>query len=94
MNTVLFVLALLSVGTIVIASYVFMAAARNYVSEDSSERQESDDFQFDGLNAPDYLVRSAQNRRQMNNVIDCPLSLSNGQVVYHDRRLSERRSVG
>jgi hypothetical protein len=94
MNTVLLILAFLSVGAVVIASYVFMAAARNYVSEGSSEGQVSDDFQLDGVNAPDYFVRSSQDRRQINNVIDFPITLTNGQVVFHERRLCERRSTG
>lgn len=94
MNTFLLVLALLSVGAVVIAAYVFMVAARNYVSEDSSERQDVDELQGDGINSPDYIVRTAQDRRQINNVIEFPITLSNGQVVSRDRRLAERRSEG
>jgi len=94
MNTVLLVLAVLSVGAVAIAAYVFMVAARNYVSEAPSDRQKTDDVQVDETDAPDYVVRSAKDRRQISNVIDFPMTLSSGEVVFRDRRLSERRTVG
>lgn len=92
MNTVLLILGFLSVGVIVIATYVFMVAARNYVSREPFEQQTAERFEADEVNIPQYVGRLSRDRRQINNVIHFPITLPNGEVVEHDRRLSDRRS--
>jgi len=87
MNTILLILAVLSIGAVLIAAYVFTVAARNYVSEMDS--QVDDDSP--SVATADYVIRSAHDRRQISNVVAFPMTLSNGEVVYRDRRLSERR---
>lgn len=89
MNTALLILAVLSVGAVVIATYVFMVAARNYVS-DSTENE-----QIPGRNETgkrEFVERSSADRRQ-NNVIDFPITLTSGDVIYRERRVAERRSA-
>lgn len=90
MNIVLLVLAVLSVGAVAIAAYVFMVAARNYVSDVPDEGQRLEDDETYNL---EYVQRSAEDRRKISNVIDFPITLSSGEVVFRDRRLSERRSA-
>jgi len=89
MNSLLLIFAVLSLVAVAIATYVFTVAARNYVSDSVDE----DELAVDDKDR-ELVNRSAQDRRQPNNVIHFPIQLSNGEVVYRDRRVGERRSAG
>ena len=89
MNNLLLMFAVLSLGAVAVATYVFTVAARNYVSESADEGELSvDDSSFE------LGGRSGRDRRQTNNVIAFPILLSSGDVVTEDRRVGERRSAG
>jgi hypothetical protein len=90
MSTVLLILGILSLGAVLIAAYVFTVAARNYVSESADIDDTLDDFPKTRI----FVERSGFDRRENHNVIEFPLTLSNGEVVYCDRRAGERRAVG
>jgi hypothetical protein len=81
MDVVLITLAVLGVGAMVISAYVFMVAARTYVSEDASPRGKSAAF--------NRVVRSANDRRSGASV-SFPLMV-NGILIEHDRRCSPDR---
>ena len=88
MNNVLLIFAVLSLGAV--ATYVFTVAARNYVSDSSDDGDLSVDYD----DSRELVSRSSQDRRKPNNVINFPIQLSSGDVVYRDRRVGERRSTG
>ncbi len=91
MNSVLLILAVLSVGAVAIATYVFTVAARNYVSDSS------DDMDTPKSYGPDdraFIERAAKDRRRAGNVIQFPIKLINGEVVSYDRRVGDRRETG
>lgn len=89
MNNLLLMFAVLSLGAVAVATYVFTVAARNYVSDSSDDEElslDDSDLELGG--------RSGHDRRQSNNVIDFPIQLPGGDIVYRDRRIGERRSAG
>jgi len=87
MNSVLLILAVLSVGAVAIATYVFTVAARNYVSDSAEDagRPSRHDRAF--------IERSAKDRRRGDNIIQFPITLINGEVVSYDRRVDDRREA-
>lgn len=89
MNNLLLMFAVLSLGAVAVATYVFTVAARNYVSDSADEGELSVDDSSLELGG-----RSGRDRRQTNNVIAFPILLSSGDVVTEDRRVGERRSAG
>lgn len=90
MNSMLLILALFGLGAVGLATYVFMVAARNYVSDSNSEYGTLHEKPKD----QPFVERSGQDRRRSAEVIDFPLKLSNGNVIVYDRRIAERRKVG
>jgi hypothetical protein len=76
MNTVLIILGILGGGAVLIATYVFIVAARAYVSEGSALTCST--------RAQEYLDRGASDRRSGEG-IDFPLVV-NGIVIPKDRR--------
>jgi len=91
MNSVLLVLAVLSVVAVVIATYVFTVAARNYVSDSADDIDRAKSY---GRDDRAFIKRSAKDRRREDNVIQFPITLINGEVVSYDRRVGDRREVG
>jgi hypothetical protein len=88
MDAILTTLGVMGLGAIVISSYVFLVAARNYVSEDRRS------FRANSLEpAPQNLcVRSSTDRRGDRSVT-FPLTV-NGILITSDRRtLPDRRSM-
>lgn len=82
MDVLLLILGILGVGAMLISAYVFMVAARNYVSEDEAEQRDRDgNFR--------RVTRSGQDRRSGASV-SFPLMV-NGILVEHDRRVSGDR---
>ena len=83
MDAVLIILGILGLGAIVISTYVFVVAARNYVSEGDNRRGPAP-FQT--------MERSAVNRRS-GRPVTFPLTV-NGLLIAHDRRvLPDRRAL-
>lgn len=84
MEVVLITLGVLGVGAILVSTYVFMVAARTYVSDDP-----------DQVRKPDgriHVVRSTSDRRTGQHVT-FPLSV-NGILIEKDRRiLPDRRQA-
>lgn len=90
MSGVLLIFAVLSIGAVAVATYVFTVAARNYVSDPTADAEQHNDQRHEERV---FVERSAQDRRQTNNVIQFPITLSNGEVVLQDRRAGERRAA-
>ncbi len=82
MDVLLLILGILGVGAMLISAYVFMVAARNYVSEDDEQQRDRDgNFR--------RVTRSGSDRRSGASV-SFPLMV-NGILVEHDRRVSPDR---
>ena len=81
MDTVLIVLGVLGLGAIVISAYVFMVAARNYVSaeEDAHRRP----VKINSSGKP-WVMRASRDRRS-GRPVTFPLTV-NGIVIPEDRR--------
>lgn len=90
MNTILLILGVLSLGAVLIAAYVFTVAARNYVSDTA---ETGDTFIESDEATRGFVERSNSDRRQNDNIIEFPITLSSGEVVYRDRRTSDRRAA-
>ena len=87
MDVILITLGVLGVGAILVSTYVFVVAARNYVSdEDSTEGRGK-------RRGPDqYVARSPRDRRS-GQPVTFPLMV-NGILIEKDRRvLPDRRKV-
>jgi len=91
MNSVLLVFAVLSIGAVAVATYVFTVAARNYVSDPTHGADKANDY---GPDDRAYIERSAKDRRRRDNIIQFPITLTNGDVISCDRRAGDRRAVG
>lgn len=88
MDVILIILGVMGFGAIVISTYVFMVAARNYVSDDEQP--------FGGhAEKPSgraFVERSPADRRQ-GNPVTFPLAV-NGILIEQDRRvLPDRRKA-
>jgi hypothetical protein len=87
MDAVLIILGVLGFGAILISAYVFVVAARNYVSDDYTALRET---RVTPTGRP-YILRSATDRRS-GKPVEFPLTV-NGVVIPEDRRrLPDRRS--
>lgn len=86
MDTVLLIIGVLGFGAVVIAAYVFMIAARNYVTETGLAEPANPLTSA----ATAFIQRSPRNRRQLVQ-FDFPMTL-NGLLVPAERRvLGDRR---
>ena len=93
MNTVLLILAALGLAFIVLAMAVFLTAARRNVSDAELEFEQSG---YGANGGKTFRLRSGVDRRRGErrsemNVVQFPLTDSNGNVVHADRRRAERR---
>jgi len=85
MDTVLLILGVLGAGAVIISAYVFIVAARNYVSDNPTENSTADSLERA------YVVRSRSDRREKLR-FDFPMTV-NGMLVPIERRgVMERRS--
>jgi len=83
MDVVLITLGVLGLGAIVVSAYVFMVAARNYVSEETAGSGR--------INGSEPVTRSEKDRRQ-GQAVSFPLMV-NGILIQQDRRSHrDRRS--
>ena len=88
MDVILIILGIMGFGAIVISSYVFMVAARNYVSdEDAPFTRKSGQ-----TSGRPFVERSPVDRRK-GNPVTFPLAV-NGILIDKDRRvLPDRRAA-
>lgn len=86
MDVILIILGIMGVGAIVISTYVFMVAARNYVSEDyRGFRGHADESPVH------HLVARSPTDRRSDRPVTFPLAV-NGILIANDRRtLPDRR---
>ena len=88
MDVVLIILGVLGFGAIVISTYVFTVAARNYVSDDHDKYRKK----RNQSNPYNQIARSLTDRRS-NQIVEFPLTV-NGILITHDRRhLADRRKA-
>lgn len=86
MDVVLITLGVLGFGAIVISTYVFTVAARNYVSDDHLPDQRKS-----GKTTPYKLVERSPTDRRNGRPVTFPLTV-NGLLIANDRRqIPERR---
>lgn len=96
MKTILYVLAAIGVVLVILALYVFLVAARTFVSE--SDRPPSRDREDSGGTVTHLQTRAAQDRRRnpdrrrFTGQALFPLVDSNGLLVEADRRMFDRRT--
>jgi hypothetical protein len=81
MDTVLIVLGVLGLGAIVISAYVFMVAARNYVSAENDVNRRPNKTNSSGK---PRVMRASRDRRS-GRPVQFPLTV-NGIVVPEERR--------
>jgi len=84
MDVILITLGVLGFGAIVVSAYVFMVAARNYVSDDSGHYPDTTDP------APRRLVERSTSDRRCGQPVTFPLMV-NGILIEHDRRVNPDR---
>ena len=83
MHVILIVLGVMGLGAIAISAYVFVVAARKYVSEDQD--------QFKGSPGKRVLVERSSSDRRSGKAVTFPLTV-NGILIAKDRRiLPDRR---
>lgn len=87
MDTVLLVIGVLGFGAVVIAAYVFISAARNYVSENNHNDQQYSSISSSGS----HIERSSRDRRQLFQ-FDFPLII-NGLMIPAERRAVQDRRI-
>ena len=88
MDVILIILGVMGVGAIVISAYVFMAAARNYVSDDHMTLRGNS-----GEPAQRSLVARSPTDRRNGKLVTFPLAV-NGILIAMDRRiLPDRRTL-
>jgi hypothetical protein len=86
MDAILTTLGVMGLGAIVISSYVFLVAARNYVSEDRRS-----DLANSLQPAPRHLFERSPTDRRGDRTVTFPLTV-NGILITSDRRtLLDRR---
>jgi len=84
MDTVLLILGVLGSGAVVISAYVFMVAARNYVSESTT-----DEIQIAATSTRPFIERKPHDRR-VRSLIDFPMTV-NGMLIPIERRVQPDR---
>jgi len=85
MDVVLIILGVLGLGAIIVSAWVFMVAARNYVTDDSEQRRPG------GGTSPHQLVERSPTDRRSGQPVTFPL-IVNGILIEQDRRvLPDRR---
>ncbi len=86
MSVILIILAVMGFGAVVISVYVFMAAARNYVSDEHTTIPGNP-----GEAAQRPLVERSSTNRRSGRSVTFPLTV-NGILIAQDRRiLADRR---
>ncbi len=87
MDTILLILGVLGFGAIVISIYVFMVAARNYVSNTREHEK------LDGISVEKGFIERSLSDRRRNSRLDFPMTV-NGMLIPMERRSTlERRSA-
>jgi hypothetical protein len=89
MDTVLIILGVLGLGAMVIAAYVFTAAARKYVSNNNHQDRRGGAVPSEN---PPQISRSGTDRRQQALVQPFPITV-NGVLVEEDRRHTPDRRL-
>ena len=84
MDVILISLGVLGLGAIIVSTYVFMVAARNYVSDDSGQHPDNAD-----RTPRPFVERSGRDRRSSQHVT-FPL-IVNGILIERDRRVNPDR---
>jgi hypothetical protein len=88
MDVILIILGVMGFGAIIISTYVFMVAARNYVSDD--QRPFRGNPRESGQHA---MVERSPTDRRKGNPVTFPLAV-NGILIAQDRRvLPDRRAT-
>ena len=87
MDTVLLILGVLGFGAVVISAYVFTVAARNYVSDDTSDEESISPTSLSNK----YILRAQTDRRQLQ-VESFPITV-NGITIDDDRRKQPDRRL-
>lgn len=86
MDVVLITLGVMGIGAIIVSAYVFMVAARNYVSDESAPRGP-------GGHAPRPRVERSRGDRRSGAPVSFPLMV-NGILIENDRRVLPDRRQG
>jgi hypothetical protein len=90
MDTVLTVIGILGLGALVIAAWVFVSAAKRYVTGEYL-REEMEAMQSDLSPYKHWVDRSKQDRRKDSNSVHFPITID-GMLIKEDRRQhSDRR---
>lgn len=84
MDVILITLGVLGFGAIVVSTYVFMVAARNYVSDDSGHYPDNTD------RTPRPRVERSTSDRRSGKPVTFPIMV-NGILIEHDRRVNPDR---
>ena len=88
MDVVLIILGVLGVSAIVISTYVFTVAARNYVSDDQDKYRK-----MRKRAARNELIKRSPFDRRGGQAVEFPLTV-NGLLIPHDRRhMNNRRQT-
>ncbi|MEM6545737.1 MAG: hypothetical protein AAF680_12585 [Pseudomonadota bacterium] len=93
MDILLTIIGVLGVGALLISAWVFVAAAKRYVSGDDLEAEMAA-MESDLSPYRHWANRSTNDRRQNREAIVFPITI-NGVVIEHDRRrnLDRRRAA-
>jgi hypothetical protein len=89
MDTVLIILGVLGLGAMVIAAFVFTAAARKYVSNNNHPDRRGGAAPSE---PPGHINRSGADRRQESSVPSFPITV-NGLLVEENRRHTPDRRL-
>ncbi|MCR9105093.1 MAG: hypothetical protein NXI15_07375 [Gammaproteobacteria bacterium] len=88
MDVILITLGVLGLGAIVFSAWVFMVAARNYVSDEPSYQRRAS-----GRRGPHHYIDRAASDRRSGQPATFPLMV-NGILIERDRRvLPDRRAA-
>jgi hypothetical protein len=85
MDTVLLIIGVLGLGAVVIAAYVFVVAARNYVSENDHPPQKDPALST----TKSFIDRNLRDRREILR-FDFPMTV-NGMLIPVERRIMPDR---
>lgn len=90
MDTVLTVIGILGLGALIIAAWVFVSAAKRYVTGEDL-REEMEAMQSDLSPYKHWVDRSKKDRRKDSNSVHFPITID-GMLIKEDRRQhSDRR---
>lgn len=84
MDVILITLGVLGFGAIIVSTYVFMVAARNYVSDDSGHYPDTTD------RTPRRFAERSTSDRRGGQPVTFPLMV-NGILIERDRRVNPDR---